>query len=143
MRDSIILKKSKAFALRVIKLYKYLNEQKREQILSKQLLRSGTSIGANVKEAVYAQSRADFTAKLFIAQKECAETVYWLELLYESDYIIKNEFDSIYGDCQELMNMIVASTKTLQGKNNSYLLSPNSHLLTSTSYLPTLLSPHK
>lgn len=130
MRDSIILKKSKAFALRVIKLYKYLNEQKREQILSKQLLRSGTSIGANVKEAVYAQSRADFTAKLFIAQKECAETEYWLELLYESDYIIKNEFDSIYGDCQELMNMIVASTKTLQGKNNSYLLSPNFYLLT-------------
>ena len=119
MRDSIILKKSKAFALRVIKLYKYLNEQKREQILSKQILRSGTSIGANVKEAVYAQSRADFTAKLFIAQKECAETEYWLELLHESDYIIKNEFDSIYGDCQELMNMIVASTKTLQGKNNS------------------------
>lgn len=125
MRDSIILKKSKAFALRVIKLYKYLNEQKREQILSKQILRSGTSIGANVKEAVYAQSRADFTAKLFIAQKECAETEYWLELPYESDYIIKNEFDSIYGDCQELMNMIVASTKTLQGKNNSYLLTPN------------------
>lgn len=119
MRDSIILKKSKAFALRVIKLYKYLNEQKREHILSKQILRSGTSIGANVKEAVYAQSRADFTAKLFIAQKECAETEYWLELLHESDYIIKNEFDSIYGDCQELMNMIVASTKTLQGKNNS------------------------
>ena len=126
MRDSIILKKSKAFALRVIKLYKYLNEQKREHILSKQILRSGTSIGANVKEAVYAQSRADFTAKLFIAQKECAETEYWLELLHESDYIIKNEFDSIYGDCQELMNMIVASTKTLQGKNNSYLLIPNS-----------------
>lgn len=119
MRDSIILKKSKAFALRVIKLYKYLNEQKREHILSKQILRSGTSIGANVKEAVYAQSRADFTAKLFIAQKECAETEYWLELLHESDYIIKNEFDSIYGDCQELMNMIVASTKTLQGKNSS------------------------
>ena len=119
MRDSIILKKSKAFALRVIKLYKYLNEQKREHILSKQILRSGTSIGANVKEAVYAQSRADFTAKLFIALKECAETEYWLELLHESDYIIKNEFDSIYGDCQELMNMIVASTKTLQGKNNS------------------------
>ena len=119
MRDSIILKKSKVFALRVIKLYKYLNEQKREHILSKQILRSGTSIGANVKEAVYAQSRADFTAKLFIAQKECAETEYWLELLHESDYIIKNEFDSIYGDCQELMNMIVASTKTLQGKNNS------------------------
>ena len=85
-----------------------------------------TSIGANVKEAIYAQSKADFTAKLFIAQKESAETEYWLELLYESDYMSKSEFDSIYGDCEELMNMIVASTKTLQGKNNSYLLSSNS-----------------
>lgn len=126
MRDSVILKRSKAFALRIIKLYKYLNEVKREHILSKQLLCCGTSIGANVKEAIYAQSKADFTAKLFIAQKECAETEYWLELLYESDYMSKSEFDSIYGDCEELMNMIVASTKTLQGKNNSYLLSSNS-----------------
>ena len=119
MRDSIILNKSKAFALRIIKLYKYLNEAKREYILSKQLLRCGTSIGANVKEAVYAQSKADFTAKLFIAQKECAETEYWIELLYESEYINKDEFDSIYEDCQELMKLIVASTKTLQGRNNS------------------------
>ena len=126
MRDSVILKRSKAFALRIIKLYKYLNEVKREHLLSKQLLRCGTSIGANVKEAIYAQSKADFTAKLFIAQKECAETEYWLELLYESDYMSKSEFDSIYGDCEDLMNMIVASTKTLQGKNNSYLLSSNS-----------------
>ena len=126
MRDSVILKRSKAFALRIIKLYKYLNDVKREHLLSKQLLRCGTSIGANVKEAIYAQSKADFTAKLFIAQKECAETEYWLELLYESDYMSKSEFDSIYGDCEDLMNMIVASTKTLQGKNNSYLLSSNS-----------------
>ena len=110
------MKKSKVFALRVIKLYKYLNEQKHEHILSKQLLRCGTSIGANVKEAVYAQSKADFTAKLYIAQKECAETEYWIELLNESDYINKSEFESINGDCQELMNMLVASTKTLQGK---------------------------
>ena len=126
MRDSILLKKSKEFALRIIKLYKYLYETKREHILSKQLLRCGTSIGANVKEAVYAQSKADFTAKLFIAQKECAESEYWLELLHESGYINNCEFDSIYEDCQELMNMVVASTKTLQGKNNSYLLSSNS-----------------
>lgn len=126
MRDSILLKKSKGFALRIIKLYKYLYETKREHILSKQLLRCGTSIGANVKEAVYAQSKADFTAKLFIAQKECAESEYWLELLHESGYINNSEFDSIYEDCQELMNMVVASTKTLQGKNNSYLLSSNS-----------------
>ncbi|MBQ7819415.1 MAG: four helix bundle protein [Bacteroidales bacterium] len=117
MADNVILNKSKAFALRIIKLYKYLVEQKCEYILSKQLLRCGTSIGANVKESAFAQSRADFTAKLFIAQKECAETEYWLELLYESEYINKEEFDSIYGDCQELMRLIVASTKTLQGKN--------------------------
>jgi four helix bundle protein len=116
MRDSVIQKKSKAFALRVIKLYRYLNEQKNEHIISRQLLRCGTSIGANAKEAMYAQSKADFTAKLFIAQKECAETEYWLELLYGSEYINKSEFDSIYEDCQELMNMIVASTKTLQEK---------------------------
>ena len=117
MADNVILNKSKAFALRIIKLYKYLVEQKCEYILSKQLLRCGTSIGANVKESAFAQSRADFTAKLFIAQKECAETEYWLELLSESEYINKEEFDSIYADCQELMRLIVASTKTLQGKN--------------------------
>ena len=116
MRDSVIQRKSKAFALGVIKLYRYLNEQKNEHIISRQLLRCGTSIGANAKEAMYAQSKADFTAKLFIAQKECAETEYWLELLYGSEYINKDEFDSIYGDCRELMNMIVASTKTLQEK---------------------------
>ena len=119
MADNVILNKSKAFALRIIKLYKYLVEQKCEYILSKQLLRCGTSIGANVKESAFAQSWADFTAKLFIAQKECAETEYWIELLYESEYINKDEFDSIYEDCQELMKMIVASTKTLQGKTNS------------------------
>ena len=116
MSNSVILDKSKAFALRVVKLYKYLNEQKCEHLLSKQLLRCGTSIGANVKESVFAQSKADFTAKMFIAQKECAETEYWLELLYESEYINKNEFESIYANCQELMRLIVASTKTLQGK---------------------------
>ena len=108
--------KSKAFALRMIKLYRYLNEQKHEHMLSKQLLRCGTSVGANVKECAFAQSKADFTAKMFIAQKECAETEYWLELLYQSEYINKSEFDSIFNDCQELMRLIVASTKTLQGK---------------------------
>ena len=116
MKESVILDKSKAFALRIIKLYNYLNDQKCEYHLSKQLLRSGTSIGANVKECVFAQSKPDFTAKIFIAQKECAESEYWLELLYESGYMTKEEFDSIYGDCQELMRLIVASTKTLQGK---------------------------
>lgn len=117
MKENALLDKSKKFALRIIKLYKYLNENKREHILSKQLLRSGTSIGANLKEAAFAQSRADFQAKLFISQKECAETEYWLELLHESDYINKSEFESIYEDCQELMRLLVASTKTIQGKN--------------------------
>ena len=116
MGNSVILDKSKKFALRIVKLYKYLNEQKHEHVLSKQLLRCGTSIGANAKECAFAQSKADFTAKIFIAQKECAETEYWLELLYESEYINKSEFDSIYEDCQELMRLIVASTKTLQSK---------------------------
>ena len=116
MGNSVILDKSKKFALRIVKLYKYLNEQKHEHILSKQLLRCGTSIGANAKECAFAQSKADFTAKMFIAQKECAETEYWLELLYESEYINKSEFDSIYIDCQELMRLIIASTKTLQSK---------------------------
>ena len=117
MAESIILKKSKSFALRIIKLYQYLTEEKKEFVLSKQLLRSGTSIGANAKEGAYGQSKADLCARLFVAQKECAETEYWLELLYESHYINQLEFDSIYKDCQELMRLIVASTKTLQGKN--------------------------
>ena len=116
MKENLILDKSKSFALRIINLYRYLNDKKREHILSKQLLRSGTSIGANVKESVFAQSKADFTAKLFIAQKECAETEYWLELLHESKILTNEEFESIYNDCQELIRLIVASTKTLQGK---------------------------
>ena len=103
--------------MRIIKLYQYLNDQKHEHLLSKQLLRCGTSIGANAKEGAFAQSKADFTAKMFIAQKECAETEYWLELLYESEFINKCEFESIYADCQELMRLIVASTKTLQDKS--------------------------
>ena len=117
MRNGVILDKSKAFALRIIKLYQYLNDQKHEHLLSKQLLRCGTSLGANAKEGAFAQSKADFTAKMFIAQKECAETEYWLELLYESEFINKCEFESIYADCQELMRLIVASTKTLQDKS--------------------------
>ena len=117
MKENVLLVKSKRFALRVIKLYKYLDNQKREHILSNQVLRSGTSIGANVKEAAFAQSKADFQAKMFIAQKECAETEYWLELLHESDYINKTEFESIYADCQELIKLLVSSTKTLQGKS--------------------------
>jgi len=109
--NNAIVDKSKAFALRVIKLYQFLCDEKREYILSKQLLRSGTSIGANVKEAIRAQSKPDFYSKLNISLKEASETEYWLELLHESGYIDKTGFDSIYEDCQEIIKILVAITK--------------------------------
>ena len=111
MKGSLILDKSKAFALRVIRLYKYLCETKKEYILSKQVLRSSTSIGANAKEAAHGQSKADFYAKMYIAYKEANETEYWLELLNESGYIEKDAFDSIYSDCKEIIKILAAITK--------------------------------
>ena len=102
MKQSILKDKSKAFALRVIRLYKYLCEEKKEYVLSKQMLRSGTSIGANIAEAFYGQSEADFVSKLSIAQKETGETMYWLELLYASDFLKQKEFDSMNSDVEEL-----------------------------------------
>ena len=98
--DNVIVNKSKAFAIRIIRLYQYLCGEKREFVLSKQLLRSGTSIGANVKEAVRGQSKADFISKMSIALKEASETEYWLELLYETDFLDRTQFDSIYADNQ-------------------------------------------
>ena len=89
--DNVIVEKSKAFALRIIKLYTYLTEKKKEYVISKQLLRSGTSIGANVKEAIRGQSKADFYAKLSISLKEASETEYWLELLSESGFLKNHE----------------------------------------------------
>ncbi|MEQ2511486.1 four helix bundle protein [Faecousia sp. CLA-AA-H192] len=114
--DNIIVDKSKVFALRIIRLYQYLKNEKSEFVLSKQLLRSGTSIGANVKEAIRGQSRADFYAKLNISLKEASETEYWLELLHESEYIEEKTFNSIYADCQELIKLLVAITKTQKGE---------------------------
>ncbi len=111
-QENAVADKSKLFALRIIKLYKYLCTEKNEFTLSKQLLRSGTSIGANVKEALRGQSKSDFYAKLNIALKEASETEYWLELLSESDYIETKHFHSIYDDCQELIRLLVAITKT-------------------------------
>ena len=110
--NNIILEKSKKFSLRIIKLYKYLTEQKKEQILSKQIMRSGTSIGANVKEAVVAQSKADFYSKLHISLKEANETEYWLELLYESGYLEEKAFNSIYADNKELIKLLTSILKT-------------------------------
>ncbi|MBQ7901140.1 MAG: four helix bundle protein [Clostridia bacterium] len=112
-----IVDKSKSFALRIIKLYQYLCEHKKEYVLSKQILRSGTSIGANVKEAVRGQTKADFYAKLNISLKEASETEYWLELLHESGYIQNEHYTSMNDDCQELIKILVAITKNRVGRN--------------------------
>ena len=111
MRD-IIHEKSKAFAVRVIRLYQYLTDTKREFILSKQLLRSGTSVGANVREAGRAQSKKDFISKMNIALKEAAESEYWLELLHETDYLTDTEFESISADAGELNRLLISIVKT-------------------------------
>lgn len=111
MKDNVVLDKSKSFAIRVIKLYKFLCGEKKEYVLSKQLIRSGTSIGANIRESVRAQSEADFYSKLSIALKEAEESAYWLELLYESGELTKEQFDNIYRDCNELISLLVAITK--------------------------------
>ncbi len=110
--ENVVAEKSKSFALRIIKLYKHLDTNHRIGIIATQILKSGTSIGANVKEAIRAQGKADFYAKLNISLKEASETEYWLELLYESEYITKEQFESIYNDCQELLKILTAITKT-------------------------------
>lgn len=110
--DNVIVDKSKDFALKIIRLYKKLCDEKHEFIMSKQLLKSGTSIGANVKEAIRGQSKADFYAKLYISLKEASETEYWLELLHESGYISEKDFSCIYENCQEVIKILVAITKT-------------------------------
>ena len=116
--------KSRRFAIRVIKLYQYLCEEKREFVMSKQLLRCGTSIGANLAEAECAISRKDFLSKVYIALKECAETKYWLEILYETEYLTESQYESISGDCEEIRRMLSATTKTI----NSTLHSAHSTL---------------
>lgn len=117
MRENVIVTKSKEFALRIIKLYGYLKDSKNEFILSKQLLRCGTSIGANVKEAIRGQSKRDFSAKMCIALKEASETEYWLELLHESGIMTNKQFQSIYSDCQELIKILVSIIKTSNEKD--------------------------
>src|SRR5690606_22504313 len=104
--------KSFQFALRVIQLYKFLTELKREFIMSKQLLRSGTSIGANIREGQNAQSKADFIHKFSIAQKECDETLYWIELLHQADFLEEKEFKAIHNDANELLKMLRSSILT-------------------------------
>ena len=107
MRD-----KSKAFALRIIKLYRYLSEEKHEFVLSKQVLRSGTSVGANIREAQRGQSKPDFYSKMNIALKEADETAYWLELLSESGFIETPSYESMYTDYSEIIKLLTSITKT-------------------------------
>ena len=112
---NVVEEKSFQLAIRTIRLYQYLRSKKKEFVLSKQLLRSGTSVGANVAEAQQAQSRADFLSKINIALKEAAETEYWLRLLRATDYLEEKEFRSIYSDCEQVKKLLVAIVKTAKG----------------------------
>ena len=113
---SIIVEKSEHFAIRIVRLYQYLREEKKEYVLSKQILRSGTSIGANLAEATYAISKNDFIAKRYIALKEVSETLYRLKLLFNTDYLSREQYESIVQDAEELRKLLASSTKTLQSK---------------------------
>lgn len=119
MSQSVIKEKSFAFAVRIVNLFKFLKEEKKETVLSKQILRSGISIGANVREAVHAESKADFIHKLHVALKETAETDYRLELLMAGKFINKSQFDSLNKDCEELLKILTAIIKTMKSKKLS------------------------
>ncbi len=116
MKENILKDKSFLFAVRVVNLYKYLCDSKKEFVMSKQLLRSGTSIGAMVREAEYAETKKDFIHKIAIAQKEINETLYWLELLKSTDYLTDKEFENINENAVELIKLITSILKT--AKNN-------------------------
>lgn len=118
MKESILKSKSFALAVRIVRLYKYLCEQKTEYVLSKQVLRSGTSVGAMVREAEYSESKADFAHKMGIARKELNETLYWLELLLQTEYITQTEYDSLSADAIEIIKMLTTSIKTAKSINN-------------------------
>lgn len=112
MSESILKTKSYSFALRVVKFHQFLRKEKKEYILSKQILRCGTAIGALIREAEFAQSKADFTNKMQIALKESNETHYWLEIFKDNNYISEKMFKSISFDCQELIKLLVSTVKT-------------------------------
>ncbi len=112
MEENTVKFKSYAFALRIIKAYNFLSAEQREFVLSKQLLRSGTAIGALIREAEHAESKADFIHKLSISLKEANETEYWLMLLHDSGYLDDKSFNSIVSDCQELIKMLISIIKS-------------------------------
>ena len=112
MTNNEVKEKSLAFAKRVVNAYRYLCEEKNEYVLSKQFLRSGTSIGANIMEAQFASSKKDFLNKMYIALKECAETLYWMELLFSCKYLAEKEYISLQMNCEELQKLLIAITKS-------------------------------
>ncbi len=112
MKDRPLRDKSYAFAIRVVKLSRFLQQEEKEFVLSKQVLRSGTAVGALIREAEFGQSRADFTSKMNIALKEANETEYWLSLLKDTDYLSEDQFGSLHSGCKELVAMLVATVKT-------------------------------
>ena len=112
--DNVVQNKSYDFALRIVKVYKYLSQEKKEFVLSKQLLRSGTSVGANIEEAIGGQSKADFFAKLTIAYKEARESKYWIRLLRDSDYLTMEQSDDLLKDVEELLKIIGSIQKSIR-----------------------------
>ena len=112
MKESIVMSKSFAFALKIVQIYKFLSGEKHEYVLSKQVLRSGTAVGALIKEAEHAQSKADFINKMNIALKEANETEYWLMLLKESEYLNENQYKSLVEDCKEILRLLISIVKT-------------------------------
>jgi four helix bundle protein len=115
MRENIVRDKSFAFAIRIVNLYKYLTVEKKEIVLSKQLLRSGTSVGAMIRESEFAESKIDFNHKLAIAQKEINESIYWIELLHQTEFITDEQFESLNNDAVEIIKIITSSIKTSKG----------------------------
>jgi four helix bundle protein len=118
--DNPIEKRAYQFALRIVNAYKYLTRQQSEYVLSKQMLRSGTSIGAMMREAKFAQSRADFVSKTSIALKEANETLYWIELLHDSEYIDDKTFESIHNEANEITSILASIVKTTKENSEKY-----------------------
>lgn len=126
-KDILYREKFMNFAIRCVNLKNYLNTEKHEYSIADQVMRSGTSIGANQREASYAESNDDFIRKLAVAQKECNETMYWLELLYKTDYLNEEQYKSLFSDAAELMRFLTTAIKTTKSKNKQVAKQPNKH----------------
>lgn len=117
-KENVVKNKSFAFSIRIVRLFQFLTEHQKEFILSKQLMRSGTSVGAMIREAEHAETKKDFQHKMAIAQKEINETMYWLELLKETDYLTEQQFNSVYADAVEIIKLLTSIIKSAKSINN-------------------------